>query len=97
VCLFTDASKDGWAVVLTQVHNWATDIAVHEQSHEMLVCRSGSFKGAEANWSVIEKEAYPIVRACADLSYLLERENGFKIFCDHATPTWSRSLHPIER
>ncbi|GLD95516.1 hypothetical protein PINS_up004193 [Pythium insidiosum] len=84
VCLFTDASNTGWAVVLTQVKNWVPTASVVDQSHEMLVCLSGLFKGAEANWSVIEKEAYPVVRACSDLAYLLERERGFRIYCDHA-------------
>jgi hypothetical protein len=55
-----------------------------EQSHELLVCRAGLFKGAEQNSSVIEKEAYPVVRAWADLAYLLGRERGFRIYCDHA-------------
>jgi transposase InsO family protein len=84
VCLFTDASNDGWAVVLTQVKEWDAHAPVTDQGHELLVCRGGAFKNAELSWSVIEKEAYPIVRACADLSYLLERENGFEIFCDHS-------------
>jgi hypothetical protein len=83
VCLFTDASNAGWAV-LTQVKVWKPDTAVVEQSHELLMCRAGLFKGAEHNLSVIEKEAYPVVRACADLGYLLERERGFRIYCDHA-------------
>uniref|UniRef100_H3GL52 Integrase catalytic domain-containing protein n=1 Tax=Phytophthora ramorum TaxID=164328 RepID=H3GL52_PHYRM len=36
VCLFSDASASGWAVVLTQVREWPTDTPVEEQHHEML-------------------------------------------------------------
>ncbi|OWY97616.1 hypothetical protein PHMEG_00031810, partial [Phytophthora megakarya] len=82
--LCTDASHFGWAVVLTQAMNWQVDTPVQEQVHELLVCKGGSFKGAQLNWSVIEKEAYPIIRACTDLEYLLQRKNGFRLYCDHA-------------
>jgi hypothetical protein len=82
VCLFTDASNVGWAVVLTQVKDWQPEQPVVEQLHKLLVCRACLFKGAEANWSVIE--AYSVVRACSDLAYLLEREKGFRIYCDYA-------------
>ncbi|KAE9026859.1 hypothetical protein PR001_g12099, partial [Phytophthora rubi] len=44
---------------------------------------SGTFHGASRNWSVIEKEGYPIVRACSELDYLLIRDKGFKMFTDH--------------
>ncbi|GMF36941.1 unnamed protein product [Phytophthora fragariaefolia] len=36
------------------------------------------------HWSVVEKEAYPVVRACVSLDYILEREGGFKAFCYHS-------------
>ncbi|OWY90872.1 hypothetical protein PHMEG_00040803, partial [Phytophthora megakarya] len=84
VCLFSDASASGWAVVLTQVREWSIDTPVNEQHHEMLVCRGGTFTKSQINWSVVEKEGYPIARACGDLEYLLDRENGFHIYCDHS-------------
>lgn len=84
LCMFTDASKTGWALIVTQVVNWKDGIPVDEQDHELIVCRAGLFKKAQLNWSVIEKEGYPIVKACGDLAYLLDRERGFQIFCDHA-------------
>lgn len=82
-CLFTDASDTGWAVVITQVRDWNDDRAIHEQEHRLLVCLSGAFQGAQRNWSVIEKEAYPIVHACTQLDYLLLRPGGFRMYCDH--------------
>jgi transposase InsO family protein len=84
VCVFTDASKTGWAMVVTQVRAWATNVAVQDQQHELLICKGGMFRKAQANWSVIEKEAYPIVKACSELEYLLDRDGGFRIYCDHA-------------
>ncbi|OWZ05895.1 LOW QUALITY PROTEIN: hypothetical protein PHMEG_00021933 [Phytophthora megakarya] len=77
VCLFSDASASGWAVALTHVREWSIDTP-------MLVCRGGAFTKSQANWSVVEKEGYPIARACGDLEYLLDRENGFHIYCDHS-------------
>ncbi|KAF1313127.1 hypothetical protein FI667_g17682, partial [Globisporangium splendens] len=84
ICLCTDASNLGWAVVVTQVKNWDLNAPMHKQAHELLICKGGTFKGAQINWSIVEKEAYPIIKACTDLEYLLQRQNGFKIFCDHA-------------
>ncbi|GMF37353.1 unnamed protein product [Phytophthora fragariaefolia] len=51
----------------------------HKQHYRM----SGTFRGASSNWSVIEKEGYPIVRACSELDYLLIRDKGFEMFTDH--------------
>ncbi len=83
MCLFTDASDSGWAVVLTQVQEWDSDKKVADQSHQLLHCMSGKYTGAQLNWSVIEKEAFPIVHACSKLDYLLLRPKGFKMYCDH--------------
>ncbi|KAH9090618.1 hypothetical protein Ae201684P_014414 [Aphanomyces euteiches] len=83
MCLFTDASKDGWSIVVTQVREFDEEIPVHEQQHEMLVCQSGMFDKTQMNWSVIEKEGYPIARACDSLKYLLLRPLGFRMYCDH--------------
>ncbi|GMF31903.1 unnamed protein product [Phytophthora fragariaefolia] len=35
------------------------------------------------NWTVIEKEAFPIVMACDKLDYLLQRPTPFRMYCDH--------------
>jgi hypothetical protein len=82
-CLFTDASDVGWSVIVTQVSQWRKNVPVHEQHHELLVCMGGTFTGAQRHWSVIEKEAFPIVTACDKLTYLLLRPKGFRMYCDH--------------
>ncbi|KAH9088226.1 hypothetical protein LEN26_019606 [Aphanomyces euteiches] len=83
LCLFTDASDQGWSIIVTQVDKFDDELPIQEQSHEMLVCQSGMFTGAQKSWSVIEKEAYPIARACEKLNYLLMRPEGFRMYCDH--------------
>ncbi|POM72870.1 Hypothetical protein PHPALM_10354 [Phytophthora palmivora] len=84
VCLFSDASLTGYSIVITQVRRWQDGAPVEDQSHELLICRGGLFKNAQLNWSIVEKEGYPIVKACNDLDYMLEREKGFHIYCDHS-------------
>ncbi|KAJ0391006.1 hypothetical protein P43SY_011949 [Pythium insidiosum] len=84
VCLCTDASDRGWSLVVTQVDAWDETQPLTNQSHELVLCKGGTFKGAQLHWSIAEKEAYPIAKAAKDLEYLLHRTNGFKLFCDHA-------------
>ncbi|KAH9090698.1 hypothetical protein LEN26_018867, partial [Aphanomyces euteiches] len=83
MCLFTDASDTGWSIIVTQVLSFDADVPIKDQQHQMLVCQSGMFTGAQLNWSMIEKEAYPIARACDKLNYLLMRPDGFRMYCDH--------------
>ncbi|KAE8978399.1 hypothetical protein PR001_g24855 [Phytophthora rubi] len=84
VCMFSDASLTGYALVLTQVRNWQDGVSVEEQQHELLICRGGLFKNAQKNWSIVEKEGYPIVKAFGDLDYMLVRDKGFHVYCDHS-------------
>ncbi|OWZ12192.1 LOW QUALITY PROTEIN: hypothetical protein PHMEG_00014683 [Phytophthora megakarya] len=79
----SDASDRGWGLVVSQVSDCKTDVPIHEQNHELLVCMGGSFTGSALNWSVIEKESFPIVHACDKLEYLLLRPQGFRLYCDH--------------
>ncbi|OWZ18345.1 hypothetical protein PHMEG_0007578 [Phytophthora megakarya] len=54
--------------MLTQETNWQADEAMHLQQNQLLTCLSGTFSGSQRNWSIIEKEAYPII--CANLIYV---------------------------
>jgi hypothetical protein len=83
MCLLTDASDAVWSVLVTQVMQWQPNKEVHQQQHELLVCLSGRFTGSQCNYSIIEKEAYPIVCACDKLSYFLLRPGGFRLYCDN--------------
>lgn len=83
MCLFTDASNDGWSIVITQIKAVVPSLAITDQSHEMIACQSGRFDTTQSGWSIIEKEAYPIARACLRLNYILQRPQGFRMYCDH--------------
>jgi hypothetical protein len=83
VCVFTDASDYGWSVVITQVVLWNDELRVEEQDHQALIFLSGCFKGSEFNWTVTEKEAFPIIVALEKADYILHREGRFRLYCDH--------------
>ncbi|KMS64846.1 hypothetical protein BVRB_042070, partial [Beta vulgaris subsp. vulgaris] len=83
-CLFVDASKDHWGIMLTQTDPEMLkkrDIA--DQGHEPLAFLSGTFRGAQQRWAIIEKEAFPIMEATIRLKHFLLRDKGFTIFTDH--------------
>ncbi|OWZ16902.1 hypothetical protein PHMEG_0009235 [Phytophthora megakarya] len=82
-CMFTDASDMGYAVILTQVNNFDSSVSVTAQNHQLITCLRGSFHGSQQNWTVIEKEAYPIGVAYEKLDYLLLRARPFRLLCDH--------------
>jgi hypothetical protein len=90
VCTFTDASKTGWAMIIIQVREWAPGVLVQDHQHELLICKGGM--NARLNWFVIEKEAYPIVKACTELECMLDREMVFASIA--ITRISSRSLRP---
>ena len=83
MCLFSDASDLHWGLVLTQIDPKELKKSVKYQKHEPLAFLSGSFKGSELNWSIIEKEAWPIVKACIRLKHFLHSERPFHMFTDH--------------
>ncbi|KAE8960742.1 hypothetical protein PR001_g30281 [Phytophthora rubi] len=82
-CLFTDASDVGWSLIITQVAEFDSKRPATEQQHRLIQCMSGTFSGSQLNWTVIEKEAFPIVMACDKLDYLLLRPKPFRMYCDH--------------
>ncbi|POM81049.1 LOW QUALITY PROTEIN: Hypothetical protein PHPALM_1040 [Phytophthora palmivora] len=67
--LFTDASLSGCLIVVTQVVKRGPGLPVAKQQHQMIIFKGGMFKHNELNWAIVEKEAYPIVKACQDLEY----------------------------
>ena len=83
VCVFTDASKDCWSIMLTQIPADQVSRAPKEQNHEPLAFLSGEFKGAQTRWAIVDKEFYPIVVAVTRLRHFLVRRQGFRIFTDH--------------
>lgn len=82
-CLFCDASDYGWALIVTQVANYDMKVPITSQQHHLVQCLSGTFIASQLNWTVVEKEAFPIAAACDKLDYLLLRPQGFRLYCDH--------------
>lgn len=82
-CVFSDASERGWGLIVSQIAERDRTLPIAQHHHRLVACLSGTFVGSQRNWSIIEKEAYPIVHACDRLSYLLHRPSGFHLFCDH--------------
>jgi hypothetical protein len=58
MCLFTDASDGHCGAMLNQNHPDQLD-----QEQEPLAVLSGPFTKTQLRWSVIEKEAFPIIEA----------------------------------
>ena len=57
--LYTDASKHGWAGVLTQSHTSSVDGKTITMDHPMSYF-SGLFCGSQLNWAALTKEPYAI-------------------------------------
>ena len=57
--LYTDASKYGWARVLTQAHTSMVEGKTVITDHPVAYV-SGLFRGSQLNWAALTKEAYAI-------------------------------------
>ncbi|GMF51975.1 unnamed protein product [Phytophthora fragariaefolia] len=98
VAVFSDVSELGWGLVITQVESWVPDLPADQQQHQLLICKSGVFDETERRWSIIKKEAYPIIWAARNLGYLLIRPTGFRLFCDHTNLIYLFSpSHEVKR
>ena len=68
--LYTDASKYGWAGVLTQPHTTTIDGKPTTTDHPVAFV-SGLFKGSQLNWAALTKEAFAIYMSVKKLSFYL--------------------------
>ena len=68
--LYTDASKYGWAGVLTQAHNTEIEGKTVTTDHPIAYV-SGLFRGSQLNWAALTKEAYAIYMSVKKLSFYL--------------------------
>ena len=69
--LYTDASKYGWAGVLTQSHTTVIDGKSVTTDHPVAFV-SGLFRGSQLDWAALTKEAYAIYMSVKKLSFYLE-------------------------
>ena len=68
--LYTDASKFGWAGVLTQSHTTVIDGKSIITDHPVAFV-SGLFRGSQLNWAALTKEAFVIYMSVKKLSFYL--------------------------
>ena len=68
--LYTDASKFGWAGVLTQPHMTIIDGKSTTTDHPVTFI-SGLFRGSQLNWAALMKEAFAIYMSVKKLSFYL--------------------------
>ena len=68
--IFTDASKYGWAGVLTQEHTSVMDGKEVTTNHPISFV-SGMFWGSQLNWAAMVKEAYAIYMTVKKLTFYL--------------------------
>ena len=64
---YIDASKFGWAGVLTQPHMTVIDVKSTTTDHPV----SGLFRGSQLNWAALMKEAFAIYMSVKKLSFYL--------------------------
>ena len=68
--LYTDASKYGWAGVLTQAHTSRVEGKTVTTDHPVAYV-SGLFRGSQLNWAALTKEAYAIYMSVKKLAFYL--------------------------
>ena len=68
--LYTDASKFGWAGVLTQPHTMIIDGKSTTTDHPVVFV-SGLFRGSQLNWAALMKKAFAIYMSVKKLSFYL--------------------------
>ena len=66
--LYTDASKYGWAGVLTQAHTSIVEGKTVTTDHPVAYV-SGLFRGSQLNWALLTKEAFAIYMSVKKLSF----------------------------
>ena len=70
--LYTDASKYGWAGVLTQSHTMDIDGKSVTTDHPVtFIC--GLFRGSQLNWAALMKEAFAIYMSVKKFSFYLDQ------------------------
>ena len=68
--LYTDASRYGWAGVLTRAHTSMVEGKTVTMDHPVAYV-SGLFRGSQLNWAALTKEAYAIYMSVKKLAFYL--------------------------
>lgn len=83
LCVFTDASKDHYAGVVTQVPHTADHLPIMDRPHLPVAFVSGSFTGATLRYSILELEALSLVRCFEKCHQFLHRPDPILVFVDN--------------
>ena len=87
-CIFTDASRTGWAYAITQCHPDELGKPWQQQRHELLAVNSGKFRYSQTRWGMPCKEAFPIRHAVERHRHLLAGNTPFASVNDHKSLTY---------
>ena len=88
--LYTDASKYGWAGVLTQSHTSTMDGRTITMDHPMSYV-SGLFHSSQLNWAALTKEAYAIYMSIKNLLFTLQdMKLLWEVTIYHSRSFWGR-------
>ena len=91
ISIFPDASKHAWGVTITAVENWRGDVPVADLDHLTIAFFSGTFRGAEYNRGIQDKEAFAIMESVRRMRWLT-MNTRFKLYCDNRNLTYI--FHP---
>lgn len=94
ISVWFDASDIAWGGVVCQSAPSEVDVPPHRRAHEPLAFLSGIFKGAQVNYSVVERECLAFVMVCQKAAHLLRRPGGFVAFTDHRNLQYLLSPDP---
>ena len=85
ICMFTDASDNSWAGIITEVPIAQLNLPVHQHTqHELLGILERRWHGTEARWTTGDQEGYALHTTAMHFRYLLEAAPGpLHIFTDH--------------
>lgn len=97
LCIFTDASDQHWAAVVTQCAEDDLQKPIGDQRHIPLAFLGAQFTGASQDWSTIEKEGFAIYQTFKKLDYLLMASDNTRLYTDHSNLLYvfhPRSMEP---
>ena len=90
--LYTDASKYGWAGVLTRPHTTTIDGKPTTTDHPVAFV-SGLFRGSQLNWAALTKEAFAIYMSVKKLLfYLTDAQILLKNTLNSKVNNWAMEL-----
>ena len=81
VQIHTDASDHHWASILTQISPEDMDKEEKDQKIEVLGFLSGTFRGAQVNYAMCDKESFAVVKSVSKWRPYLYKH--FRIYTDH--------------